>query len=223
MEELTTESFNNLVQRVSGLAQGPDNFGIAENYFSDILNAQLLIFSLIIIILVTICVGLYFIFIPRISKNQIKREVKNAIKNIKKDLKEEQEKKYKDLNNDFESRFKNFAEKFNKKLTGARGEIFRMFGQYLQDKKSYYPAFLWWLRSAREFSSAPGAEKGVRIALKSAITMIRKVESYELDSDGISEYQNILKQIDDEVYKAEKEALEEAFKKLFGKQFKENK
>ena len=54
-----------------------NNFSMAQNYFSDILNAQLVIFSLVVGALI----ALYFLFNYKISKNKIESEVsEHAIK-----------------------------------------------------------------------------------------------------------------------------------------------
>ena len=61
-------------------------FEIAKNYFSDILNSQLVIFSLIVTIVVAGLLSLYFFFNKKVSKEDIRVEVEKSIKEIKNEI-----------------------------------------------------------------------------------------------------------------------------------------
>lgn len=179
-------------------------FRIAENYFSDILNAQLVIFSLI----VAIIVALYFVFNWKISKEQIKNEVEESIKNIEEKFNKEFEEKSKMIT-------QNFAQELvdhENMITSLRGEVYRTLGQFWDSEKKYSTAFIWWIRAAHSLSMA-GEEAIARIALSSAKESVEKIKwGFELNYDLIGEYQRLFAGIDDKIYKIEKDLLDKAIK-----------
>jgi tetratricopeptide (TPR) repeat protein len=178
------------------------DFQIAENYFSDILNAQLTIFSLI----VAAIVALYFFFNWKISKDQIKKETVEAIKEIKNEIRKE-----------FEEKNKNITENIAAEMTILRGEIYRTLGQYWDSQKSFTTAFIWWIRAAYNFASA-GDENMTRISLSSAKESVEKIQyATQLDYKLIGEYQRLFSKIDDKIYKIEKDLLDKAIKKILTK------
>jgi len=221
--EVTTQSFNELVQKVN-------EFEIAKGYFSDILSGQTVIFGTIVIIALTL-LGVLTWFK---SKSFIKKTAINITKNIterhKKELKGEIKEKYEDLTEKLEDKYRVLDEKLEDKyevldkkidakieqhdieIAFAKGEIFRMFGQFWEDKGKHITAFLWWIRAAEEFASKPGGKIGTRISLQSATRTVKKTGPSELKSDYKNEYQKIFSKIDDKIYKKELIELDKAFK-----------
>lgn len=179
-------------------------FKIAENYFSDILNAQLVIFSLI----VAAIVSLYFLFYYRVSRAQIKNEVERVIDELKKKIEDENKQKIKILTNSLASELV----KHENQITFLRGQVYRTLGQFWDSEKKYSTAFIWWVRAANNFSKA-GEERLTRLALESAKESVEKVKfGFELNFDLIGEYQRLFAEIDDKIYKIEKDLLDKALK-----------
>jgi len=187
-------------------------FRIAENYFSDILNAQLVIFSLV----VAIIVALYFLFNWKISKEQIKNEVEESTKKIEEKFTKEFEKKSKLISENLASELV----KHENMITSLRGEVYRTLGQFWDSEKQYNTAFIWWIRSAHNLALA-GEENITRIALGSAKESVEKIKfGFELNYDLIGEYQRLFAEVDDKIYKIEKELLDKAIKDALNRKLK---
>jgi len=186
------------------LEKAINNFQIAQNYFSDILNSQLIIFSIIVGALI----AFYFLFNWKISKDQIKREVQEAIKEIKEKIREEFEEKNRQITENLARELIQHKEE----ITILRGEISRQMAQFWDSEKSFSVAFIWWIRAAHHFARA-NDENMTRISLSSAKESVEKIIwGFELNYDLIGEYQRLFSQIDDKLYKLEKDLLDNAIK-----------
>jgi hypothetical protein len=186
-----------------------NEFKIAQNYFSDILNSQLIIFSIIVGALV----ALYFLFNWKISKEYIKSEVKEGVKETKEEIKKEFEDKNKQLAKDL----KNDLIRHESEITILRGEICRQMGQFWDSEKNFSVAFIWWIRGANNFAHG-GDEDMTRICLSSTKNSVEKIKyGYELNYDIIGEYQRLFAGIDDKNYKIEKDLLDKAVKDTLDK------
>ena len=189
------------------------DFKIAENYFSDILNAQLVIFSVIVAALI----AFYFLFNFKISKEQIRKEIEKISEDFKKAIQDENEAKIKELS-------ENLAKKLvehEDMITVLRGTVHRTLGQFWDSEKSYATAFIWWIRAAHNFSIA-GEENLARLALGSARESVEKINfGYELNYDLIGEYQRLFAEINDKLYKIEKDLLDTAIKGTLSKKLEE--
>ena len=189
-----------------------NNFSMAQNYFSDILNAQLVIFSLVVGALI----ALYFLFNYKISKNQIESEVSEHMIKIKKELHNDIEQKYKIATDNLASELV----KHENMMDVLRGEVYRTLGQFWGKEKSYSTAFIWWMRAASNFALA-GDEKLARISLDSAYKSVKSIPyKHELNTELIGEYQIILKDINSVIYRIEKELLDEEVKKALNRELK---
>lgn len=179
-------------------------YKIAENYFSDILNAQLVIFSII----VGVIVALYFFFNYKISKTQIKKEVSDVFDEFKNDINTANEENTKVLADNLASQLA----QHESMITSLRGEVYRTLGQFWDSEKSFSTAFIWWIRAAYQFSQA-GEETLVRLALSSAKDSVERIAlGFELNYDLIGEYQRLFSEINDKMYKIEKDLLDKAIK-----------
>jgi len=192
------------------LQEAISSFQIAENYFSDILNSQIIIFSLILAAIISF----YFVFNWRISKNQIRKKIREAMKEVKSELSKELEEKSKKINEKLAKDIK----KHEEDITILRGEIYRTLGQYWKSQKQHSSAFIWWIRAAEQFALARD-EKMVRISLNSAKESVERVQyATQLNYDLIGEYQNIFSKISSETYRIEKDLLEKATRNALEKQ-----
>lgn len=175
-------------------------FKIAKNYFSNILNAQLVIFSGI----VAAIVGLYFFF------NRL--EIEKNVKQVADRNKEETEAKLKKV---IEAIAKSIDEKFKdqeSKIVRIEADLSRTTASSLDNRKIYNMAFGWWIRAADDYSFL-GDEKFIRICLNAAKNSVEKItEPSDLDNDLIGNYQKTMPKIDDKIYKIEKDLLDKAVK-----------
>lgn len=189
---------------VDSLKQVINELEMSQTYFSDILNAQLVIFSLI----VAVVVALYFLFNYRISRNHIEREVKKATDEFKKAILEEHETQNKQI---MEKLTENYA-KHENSIAILRGEVYRTLGLFWTSEKSHASAFIWWIRAAHAY--AVGRDEDMtRIALGSAKESVEKVsDAYQLVADIIGEFQRLIAEIDEKIYKIEKDLLDKALK-----------
>jgi len=188
------------------------NLASSKDYFSDILNAQLVIFSLI----VGAVIALYFLFNYKISKNQIASEISEYAIKTKQELIDDIEQKYKIITDNLASELAKHEELMNY----LRGEVYRTLGQFWDSEKSYSIAFIWWMRASSNFALA-GDEKLVRISLSSACKSAKKVSSkYELTTEIVGEYQTIFGDIDSKLYRIEKELLDKEVKDALVREFK---
>lgn len=180
-------------------------FEIANNYFSDILNSQLIIFSTIVVVLVAI----NWIYSYKHSQRRIEEEVENKIKDeIKKINKKEKESKL------LIARL--LGDQANE-ISVLRADIYRTLGQFWFSRSSYSTAFIWWIRAAYNYSRAD-AENMVRVALSNARDSIDKIEyTYDLSTDDVGEFQRLFLEINDQRFKVEKELLEDSVKRKLKK------
>ena len=238
MEELTTQSFNNLVQAVNDLSQKINEFEIAENYFSDILTNQVAIFGVIVVAAFTLFALFTWFksksFIEKTTidiTDQHKKELKDEIKERYDDLVEKIEKqhgnldeklkdKYKILDRKLEDRHKTLDKRINADFKAHLNEFNRLdaeqarsYGYFLYNQKSYKVAFIWQIRAAHGFSLISNGDTFVRNALKDATNTVKKIGIDPfLNSDIKGEYQRLFREIDSGDYKLEKKELEEAIK-----------
>lgn len=186
-----------------------EKFEIAQSYFSDILNAQLVIFSLIVAALL----GLSWLYNYRTSKNRIKDFVLEETNKVKKELHDNIDIKVEEFKNSLDEAIN--AQKYD--IRALRGEIYRTLGQFHDSQKDYNVAFIWWIRAAHNFSKC-GDENITRISLGGAKESVEKVQyGFELDYRTIGEYQELIGEIDSVKYKIEKEMLEKAIKNVLEK------
>ncbi len=206
------------VIKLQELEKVVESFGIAENYFSDILAFQLAVFSIVILVLL----GLYFFFNWKIQKDQIESEVKAGIEKLTDSLKKEVSEKFEGENKRIETQLTSDFVKHEGEIKILRAEIYRSMGQFWDSQKSYATAFLWWFRAACEFASTTD-EKMTRISLESAKESLNKVPySFHLTTQIIGEYQRLLPMVDDVKFGIEKELLKDTFKKVLAKDIKQN-
>ncbi len=204
---------NSTISKTPDLQKATDNFQIAQSYFSDILNSQLIIFSLIVTVVVAIIVGLYFFFNKQVSKEQIKKEVKDGVKEIREEIRKEFEEKNEQIKNKFVTEIS----RHDYDIMILRGEISRQMGQFWDSQKTYSTAFIWWIRAADNFARTKD-EKMTRIALNSAKDAIEKIQyASEINYDILGEYQRLFSEIDDGIYKIEKDSLDKAIKNALNK------
>lgn len=190
-------------------------FQIAQSYFSDILNAQLVIFSLIVAALV----GLYFFFSFKVASTQIKNEVEQSVENVKEqirmELEEGRQKLTKELADKTTALEKKSSEEFAKhegEIMILRGENYRAFALHWDGQKAFAGAFIWWIRAAHSFASAEDRDMA-RVSLAAAKESVERVKyGTELQPDIIGEYQRLYAEIDDSTYSIEKELLSSALK-----------
>lgn len=182
-----------------------DTLQISQAYFSHILNAQLVIFSVILGALIS----LYFFFNYKVSKNQIKLEVDELKKDLEKKFYADIEEKNKIISDQISTDII----RHEGTLNVLSGEVYRTFGQFWDREKSYNISFIWWMRAADKFFAA-GDEKMTRITLNSAKNSIKSINyGYNINTDMIGEYQKILPNFDEGIYKIEKDSLDLEFKK----------
>lgn len=194
---------------LSSTSSAISQFYIAQGYFSDILNAQLTIFSLI----VGVIVALYFFFNFKVSKNQIQSEISELAKQLKQELQNDLDQKSKSIRDQMAADII----KHEGMLSILRGEVYRTLGQFWDSEKSYSTAFIWWIRAALSFHEA-NDENMTRIALESAKLSVEKVENdYELSASIKGEYQTLFQNIDGVVYRIEKELLDSEVKKALNR------
>lgn len=201
-----------IIENATQLKEAVISFQIAQGYFSYILNAQLVIFSLI----VAAIVGLYFFFNKQASKDQIKNEVEKGVKEIKEEMGKEFEEKSKET----KVAFVEEIIRHDQDITGLRGEVARQMGQFWDSQKSYSTSFIWWIRSASYFAKAKD-DKLTRIALNSAKDTIQNIQyAFQIDYDILGEYQKLFSEIDDGAYKIEKDLLDKSIKEALNKKSK---
>lgn len=180
-----------------------DQFHIAQGYFSDILQAQTAIFSLIVAGLI----AFYVFFNWRTSKSQIKKEADAHFLEVKEQIEKEFIEKMENLQTLFATGMSQQKNEIGK-LTGQN---YRTLGEFWDSEKKYSTAFIWWFRGAHQFALV-SSESLARVCLSSAKESIERVAfAFELDTDTIGEYQKLILEIPD-TYKIEKEMLDSAFK-----------
>lgn len=179
---------------------------ISKEYFSYILNAQILIFSLI----VASIVSLYFFFNEKINKKYIDTMVKRLRISIKEKLSKEIENDFKKSLEDSEKRVK----LQERKILSLEASLARTLGFVTEKQGLLKPSFLWWLRAA-EYCVKGEDDKTTRVYLKSAYRVAQKIKNREiLDGECIGDYQKIVSSIDDVKYKIEKELIEIEVKRI---------
>ncbi|MDO8560442.1 MAG: hypothetical protein Q7S23_05470 [bacterium] len=179
-------NLTNSVQYLSAVSE----FRVAQGYFSDILNAQLIIFSLIL----GAIVALYAFFNYRIQKEIIQKEVKKII-----------EKR-------FEAKFTKELSRHDKLLTLLKASVERAMGEFWSSEKSYVTAFVWWIRAAYDFFQG-GNEPLTRGSLGAAKESVEKIlDASQLSAKDVSEYHRLIPEIDDKTYGKEKQLLDNAFR-----------
>ncbi|MDD5068205.1 MAG: hypothetical protein PHS53_00755 [Candidatus Pacebacteria bacterium] len=187
----------------SEVQHATDQFQIAQGYFSNILEAQTAIFSLI----VGAIIAFYIFFNWKTSKEHIKKETDLHFVELRKQIQKDFDEKTENL----ESMFSTGMAQHDTAIGTLRGQTYRTLGQFWDSEKSYATAFLWWFRAASAFASVAEAPL-TRICLTGAKRSIERVESgFELRPDDIGEYQGLLTKIDDS-YKIEKDLLDIALK-----------
>ena len=185
------------------LQQSMEKFDIARDYFASILNAQLIIFSVIVGALV----ALYFLFNWKVSKDQIKKEVDAEVKRVKEDVLADAKKQLQEQNAELTKSINDHSQE----IAYVRGEVYRTLGEFWDSQERFPTAFIWWMRAAQKFWK--NNEKLARIALGSAKESVERIDKgYLLNSDLIGEFQKIMPEIDDVRYKIEKELLDKAIK-----------
>ncbi len=191
------------------LVQTQMEFKIAENYFSDILQAQLAIFILI----VTILSALSWYFQYKTTKGQINKEVLSSTKKMRANMKAEFKEEVQNLDKKISDRFSNLADD----VGATRGNVYRSMALFWDSQKNYSVAFVWWVRAANQFSKI-GDKNLTRIGLGKAKESVAQIQfATELTPDDISEYQELTAQIDDKMYKTEKDSLDQAMKSTLSK------
>lgn len=97
------------------------------------------------------------------------------------------------------------------KIIFLQGSVYRALGEFWNSEKSYSVAFVWWIRAAHKFALV-GDERLARISLGSARDSAEKIKyGYEID-DVLGEYQGLISEIDNDIYKIEKELLDKEVK-----------
>ncbi len=186
-------------------------FKIAQNYFSDILNAQLVTFSIIVGALI----GLSWIFSHKVSEAAIHKEVKKKYDDLKIEMDKQSQTNYESLKGLLETE----VQLLKSELGLANASIYRTMGHFWDSQKSYSTAFIWWMRAAELFVQFDD-ESLARIALKSAKESLEKISyEYNLSIENRSEFQKIISLIKDDKYSIEKELLTDEFKKVLKKTF----
>lgn len=193
-----------------------ENFQIAQSYFSDILNAQLVIFSLIVGFLVALAVSLYFIFVPKFTKRQIEEKVDEKIKklldSIKEEIKNESTKEIQLIQDELDKLKKINVDSFN----SMQADIARTMSISLENNNYLTGAFDWSIRAARYFSQASDGEKFSRAFLNRAIRIIKKINPpSEVDINMYNDHILIIKS--SEKFGIEIEVLNDEIKRLIAK------
>lgn len=184
------------------------SYRVAHDYFSDILNNQLIIFSVI----VATMVGLQFYWSYRISKNKIAEEVGRQVKKVEHNLFEEYKKRVDALVEIAATS----ERKLNSKNRALQADIYRTMGHFFDSEKQYGVAFIWWMRAIENYVLV-GEEKMTRTSLKWAKESVERISySVEIESD-IGEYQKILALLDDSLYRLEKAALDKEVENTLNK------
>ena len=107
--------------------------------------------------------------------------------------------------------------KDTKMITGLRGEVYRTLGQFWDSQKNFATAFIWWIRAAHQYSRVKD-EDMTRIALGNTKESVEKIQfATQLDYKLIGEYQRLFAEIDDKIYKIEKDLLDKAIKDALNK------
>ena len=172
------------------------------------MNAQLVIFSLI----VAVIVGLSYLISYRVSKEEIKKEVELKVDGEIKKI----ERKEKDL----VGQIAESLEDQKSEIRSLRSTIYRTLGQFWDSEKSYSTAFIWWIRAAHSYSKVEDEEL-TRICLSNARDSVSKIEyAFQLDTNLVGEFQNLFADIDDGKYKIEKDLLSLAVKNKLTQQLK---
>lgn len=184
-------------------------FKVAEGYFSHILNAQLTIFVLIVSILSALSIYLQY----RMTKGQINKEVLKSTKVMRKNIK-------KDFKNNMLLLDKKISEHFESleiDIANTRGNTYRSLALFWDNQKSYAVAFIWWVRAASLFAKAY-SENMVKISLGGARQSMSLIGSAtDITPADISEYEKLMSEIDDKLYKTEKSSLDETMKRTLTK------
>jgi len=205
---ITRSVFANSTQSAS-LQEEVLKFSIAQDYFSDILNSQITIFSVI----VAIFLAINWIYQRRVAKEEIKKEVKEQIRSIKKELNDDLAEKQKALIGVITERLNQGDVEINL----LRGEVYRSMAQFWDSQSSFSTAFIWWTRAAFYFSLVKD-ENMARISLGAAKRSVERVGSgYELGANIMGEAQRLISLIDNNIYRVEKELLYEALKVALSK------
>lgn len=185
-----------------------DHFQIAEGYFSNILEVQTAIFSIIVAALVT----LYFLFNWKASKIQIEKASAAHFSAIKEQMYREFEEKMENLQNIFSSRM----EEQKRSIGYLSAQNYRTLGQFWDSEKNYSVSFIWWLRGAEQFSLVSD-ESLTRICLSGAKDAIERVSyGFEIRPDTVGEYQKIISELPS-IYQMEKNLLDTEIKKTISK------
>lgn len=175
-------------------------FKVAENYFSDILNAQLVIFAVI--------VGAAW-FMNWVSS---RREIKNTVKDGVGELETQFKRSFDEWKGAFTQKINERFEETNLENSLTRGEVYRNMAQFWDSKERFVIAFIWWMRAASTVFSA-GDDDMTRICLSGAKKSISRAESIAgLKPEDIGEFQKLIGEIDDTKFKIEKELLNEVLK-----------
>lgn len=180
-----------------------------KDFFLHILNLQLVIFSVV----VAAIIGLSWLYHYKVSKSEIRKEVAEAKEKMKVEFGEI----FKEQSSALTIKIEAVSNQQKRTVKSLRGRIYRTLGSFWDSQKSYSVAFIWWIRAAYNFASV-GEESLARIALGSAKESVEKVKyGYQLDYKDIGEFQNLLSEIDSQLYKIEKEMLDEAFKQTLSR------
>lgn len=187
----------------SAFQNAAEQFQIAQGFFSDILNAQLVIFSTIVAALV----ALYFLFNQKVTREHIRLETKLLFTELQSDI----DAKFEERNAALEAQFNAAILQHESIIGDLRGQTYRSLGQFWEREGKFSSAFIWWMRATSAFTKVNN-ERLTRIALNHARICIENIQhSSNLSSSLIGEYQKAIADTDSR-FDLEKGMLDSAIK-----------
>lgn len=189
-----------------------ESFQIAQSYFSDILNAQLVIFSLIITLLVAITISLYFIFVPKFTKHQIEERVEEEVKKLSSKNKEEIRNEYTKEAELIKKELDDLKLSYQSQFDFLQADIARSMALGFDNGRYPSGSFDWSIRAARYFSQTIGNDVLVRGNLNKAIGIIKNFS--QLNGININMFNEHISNIDRIRFGLELDILENEIKRL---------
>jgi len=178
--------------RLRELERRVETISVAKDFFSSILNTQTIIFSTIVVIILSIT----WIFSYLKVRSTVKFAVKDEFSKERTDFIAWRNNQVKKIQEVIRSQF----ESSKREAIGLWGELNRAFAQIHKDNPK--TSYIWALRSAYRFNQIK-EEPGTRIGLenaRSALHQIKYPSTIEFDMDEIT---NILNSIDRKEYPIE--------------------
>lgn len=168
-------------EKVQNIEREMNEVKVSKEYF----GYTITVVTVIIIVLIALFIALPWWDFRRALKSALAdldkktRETSDKLQAEFSSLKESISQSRKDYEGETKERFDSIVKDIDYRTTSLRAEIYRSYAQHWESRDSFGPAFIWWMRSAKE-NNKVGETSLTKISLDSAIKSLGKMETYSL-------------------------------------------